>query len=242
MERSVARRVLDIAETAIAVVLRGRFAALAKSVALAVGVTLPAMPLLKHTYLSFAFVLLVLLWVKVRGEKWADFGISIPRNWPLYILFGVALAVFDVMFDGVVRSITTPLIVKWTGANPHLDAETFADIKGNLELYLMILPCVWIFAAFGEEAFYRGYLMTRLSQIFGGGRVAWAVAIGGQAVLFALAHSYQGPVGMVPIGIGAAVSGAATLLWKRNLIPAMIAHGLVDTLGFTLLYLGVPIS
>jgi hypothetical protein len=242
MSEPLARRVWNLGEAALAVVLSSRFAALAQSAALAVGVTLPSMPLLRHTYLGFAFTLLVLLWVKMRGENWADFGLSIPKRWPLYILFGVALAIFGIVLDGVVRSITTPLIVKWTGADPHLDTQTFADINGNLELYLLMLPCIWIFAGFGEEAFFRGYLMTRISQVVGGGKLAWAVAVVGQGVLFALAHSYQGPVGMVPIGIGAMVTGGATLIWRRNLLPAMIAHGLVDTLGFTMLYLGIPLS
>jgi membrane protease YdiL (CAAX protease family) len=43
---------------------------------------------------------------------------------------------------------------------------------------------------------------------------------------------------MVGTGILGLISGAATLLWRRNLWPAIIAHGLVDTLGFILIYLG----
>jgi len=84
--------------------------------------------------------------------------------------------------------------------------------------------------------------MTRLAQTFGESRTAWGLAIAGQALLFAFAHWYQGPVGMVPIGVGAVVTGIACVAWGRNLWPAIIAHGLVDTLGFTMLYLGKPIS
>lgn len=227
----------------VAAMLFNRFAPkLAIAGAAAAGLTLPDMPLLHRTYLAFATVLVLIGWLRWRGEGMAQFGLVVPRRWLALIGLGIALALAQIVLDSLVRSVTTPLIVAWTGADPHLDAKTFAAIEGNLDLYLMVLPCVWLFAAFGEEFLYRGYLMTRLSQLLGGGRAAWALAIVGQAVLFALAHWYQGPVGMVPIGIGAVLTGIATLAWGRNLWPAMIAHGLTDTLGFTLLYLGKPLS
>jgi membrane protease YdiL (CAAX protease family) len=199
------------------------------------------MPLLRHTYVTFAVVLALVGWLKLRGESLATFGLIAPR-WLAYVGFGVLLTVIIIVADNVVRQYSTPLIVALTGANPHLDAETFAAIKGNLALYLMILPCVWAFAAFGEEFFYRGYLLTRLAECMGGTRLAWGLAIVVQAIVFGLAHWYQGPVGMVPIGIGALISGIATTLWGRNLWPAIVSHGLTDTLGFTMLYLGQPIS
>jgi hypothetical protein len=183
-----------------------------------------------------------MLWLKLRGENWSDFGLIAPRKWGRIILFGLLLTVVTIGVTSVVRSLATPLIVAWTGANPHLDEQTFAAIKGDLPLYLMILPCIWLFAAFGEEFLFRGYLMQRLAQVFGGGRGAWVLAVLGQAIAFALAHWYQGPVGMVPIAAGAIVAGIATVAWGRNLWPAMIAHGLTDTLGFTMLYLGIPLS
>ena len=37
---------------------------------------------------------------------------------------------------------------------------------------------------------------------------------------------------------GALIMGAGTLIWGRNLWPAIVAHGLTDTLGFTLIYFG----
>jgi len=241
-ETSGLRRLADMAEVAVVFLGREFFAPLAIALALSAGIVLPDMPLLRHTYLVFVFVLVLMLWLKLRGETWSTFGLIAPRKWGRYLVFGVLLAVVGIAVDNVVRPITTPLIVAWTGANPHLDEQTFADIKGNLPLYLMVLPCIWLFAAFGEEFLFRGYLLQRLAQIFGGGRAAWALAVVGQAIAFGLAHMYQGPVGVVNIGIGAIVVGAATVVWGRNLWPAMIAHGLVDTLGFTMLYLGMPLS
>lgn len=231
-----------IAETVSAMAAYRMGPKLAIAAGLAVGLPLPDMPLLRHTYLGFIAIVLLIAWLRRRGESLTQFGLVVPRRWLLTIGLGMGLAAIQMAVGSVVRMVATPLIVAWTGANPHLDAQTFAAIEGNLGLYLMVIPVVWLFAAFGEEFLFRGYLMTRLSQIFGGGRAAWAIAVVGQAVLFALAHWYQGPVGMVPIAVGAVISGIACVAWGRVLWPAIIAHGLIDTLGFTMLYLGLPLS
>ena len=233
-------RFANAVDAAAVLVAQQYFAAWVVALGLVVGITLPDMPLLRHTYLAFAFILLLMLWVKARGETWGSFGLIAFK--PRYLALGVLLAVVDIVLDGVVRSIATPLIVSWTGADPHLDEKTFAELKGNLPLFLMIIPSVWLFAAFGEEFLFRGYLLTRLAQIFGETRPAWVLAIVGQAAAFALAHWYQGPVGMFPIFVGALVAGTVSVAWGRNLWPVIVAHGLVDTLGFTLLYLGQPLS
>jgi uncharacterized protein len=106
-------------------------------------------------------------------------------------------------------------------------------------LLLYILPFVWLFAAFGEEILYRGFVMTRIAQLLGQGRAAWIAAVFLQAVPFALTHAYQGPVGMVAVFVLAVITGAGTVLWGRGLWPAMIAHGPQDTLGFFALYAGL---
>jgi len=227
-------------ETALFFLLNFFAAKLAGMAARALGVTLPDMPLLRHTYIAFATIIMLMLWLRWRGEGLAKFGLVRPRFRDLAL--GLALAVAALALDSVVRSVTTPLIVAWTGANPHLDQQTFAALRGDLGAYLIVIPSVWLFAALGEEFLFRGYLLTRLAEIFGRSRTAWALAIVGQAAAFALSHWYQGPVGMVPIGIGAVLTGIVTTAWGRNLWPAIIAHGLIDTLGFTMLYLGIPLS
>lgn len=50
---------------------------------------------------------------------------------------------------------------------------------------------------------------------------------------------YQGWTGIVGTEMYGLFYGVATLSFGRNLWPAILAHGLLDTLGFTLLYLGL---
>jgi len=197
------------------------------------------LPVIRTAYIGFALTLLVLLWIKLRGERWVDFGLIVPKKWPRYIAYGMLLFIVALAWDIVLKPTIDHVVAQMTGANPHQDEEAFAMVTGNLPLFLFLLPIVWLFAAFGEEVFYRGYLMTRLEDLLGGGRLAVVGAMVAQAVIFALGHWYQGPVGMVGVGIFGVIYGLGARLWGRNLWPSMVAHGLLDTLGFTLLYLGL---
>jgi CAAX protease family protein len=104
---------------------------------------------------------------------------------------------------------------------------------------VLLLPLGWGTAAFGEELIYRGFLNTRLSVAFGGGRSAVALAAVGQALLFGLGHTYLGPLGVMNATAIGLVSGGVYLAGDRNLWPVIIAHGLVDSVGITTLYLGL---
>ena len=102
-----------------------------------------------------------------------------------------------------------------------------------------MLPLVWLIAAFGEEFFFRGLLLTAVAELFGGSRMAWALAVVVQAAAFGLVHAYQGPVQAIAIGIGGLVYGAAFLYAGRNLWPLILAHGINNSLGLSLLTAGV---
>jgi len=219
-------------------VARDNIVSWAKMAAIAASITLPALPLFKQNYLLFAVVVLVLLWVKLRGETWASFGLIRPQSWLRTLGLGVLLFAVTLVYSAVAVPAIDSAVAAYTGASRGQVAAYFAEMKGNLSLLLLLLPFTWLFAAFGEEVFYRGYLMTRFAQFMDESRLAWTVALVTQAVIFGFAHSYQGPIGMVGTTILGLINGAATLLWRRNLWPAIIAHGLTDTLGFTLLYLG----
>jgi membrane protease YdiL (CAAX protease family) len=237
--RGLRRADFDLIEAIVVLVAHRTVMLWATAAAVAAGLTLPALPLFKTNYLMFALVLLLLLWLKLRGETWASVGLIRPKSWLRVVGLGVLLFVAVVIYSAFAQPAITKAVAEFTGASPLLARDYFAQLQGNLPLLLLLLPLTWAFAAFGEEVFYRGYLMTRFAQFMGEGRIAWTVALFAQAVLFGTAHAYQGPVGMVGAGILGLISGAATLLWKRNLWPAMIAHGLADTMGFTLIYLGL---
>lgn len=60
-------------------------------------------------------------------------------------------------------------------------------------------------SGFAEELLYRGFLQTRLARLTGSGAAGWLTAAG----LFAAAHAYHGPLGVVQCGANGLVFGLA---------------------------------
>lgn len=131
--------------------------------------------------------------------------------------------------------------VTWAGQTflglPPTDVSRFLDlVEGNLVMYAWYLvPVAWGSAAIGEELLCRGFLLHRLEGLTG-----TSVAVVLQAAIFAAAHFYQGITGVVAIFALALVFGAVYMRNGRNLVPLIIAHGLIDTWAMTALYLGRP--
>lgn len=107
-------------------------------------------------------------------------------------------------------------------------------IEGNLGVYLwFLLPISWGSAAIGEELLARGFLQYRLE-----GMTNTTVAVVLQAAIFGVAHFYQGAAGILYTFVVGLVFGTVYVKCGRNLLPLVIAHGVIDTIAVTLLYFG----
>ncbi len=53
----------------------------------------------------------------------------------------------------------------------------FGDMEGNLQLYLWLVTLGWIFGGFLKRLLFRGFLLNRIEQMFGKGRLSTIVAI-----------------------------------------------------------------
>ncbi len=230
---------IRLIELVAVLVLAEWFAPAVEWVARLVHIDLPRMPLLERTYVFFAGIMLLCLYLRLKGEKFSTFGLVTPARW--LPIIGRALLIFFIamLFDTVVRPVLDAIVAHATNTSTTLAEQHFASVKGNLGLLLYLIPCGWVFGGFGEEMLYRGFVMTRIAQLLGESRGAWIAAVFLQAIPFALGHSYQGPVGVVAIYVIAVITGAGTLIWGRTLWPAIIAHGLQDTVGFYALYAGI---
>lgn len=115
--------------------------------------------------------------------------------------------------------------------------DRWGDVQGNLPMLLLWLGIVWTAAAFGEEMFFRGFLITRASILFGKMPLGTALAVLLAALLFGLGHVYyQGLRGLVTTTAIGIAFGLAFVLLKRNLWPLVLAHGVIDTLNFIAIY------
>jgi membrane protease YdiL (CAAX protease family) len=93
--------------------------------------------------------------------------------------------------------------------------------QGALETALWIVLA--LSAGFCDEIAFRGYFQRQFEALTGGRGVALAM----QAVLFGVAHGYQGlPSALAIAGYG--VLFGALALWRRRLRPGMVAHALTD--------------
>jgi hypothetical protein len=78
-------------------------------------------------------------------------------------------------------------------------------------------------AAFGEEVVYRGYLQTQLGALT---RRPW-LGVVLQALLFGVAHLDQGPVSASRVALYGLLFGLVVRA-RRSLLPAILAHALID--------------
>lgn len=120
----------------------------------------------------------------------------------------------------------------------EVDLSIFETVRGDLANYLVLLAIGILFGGVAEELIFRGFTIGWGARLFG---KAWAPALAVlSAVLFGLAHLYQGPAGMVSTGLVGLFFGIVYLSAGRRLIPCMLAHMTVNILGITELYIGQP--
>ncbi|HXQ25591.1 MAG TPA: type II CAAX endopeptidase family protein [Candidatus Acidoferrales bacterium] len=81
-------------------------------------------------------------------------------------------------------------------------------------------------AGFCEEIMFRGYLQRQFLALTG--RIEIAVAL--QAVVFGMAHTYQGWKGAVTIGVYGAMFGTLAVI-RKSLRPGMMQHAFQDSLA-----------
>jgi membrane protease YdiL (CAAX protease family) len=121
-----------------------------------------------------------------------------------------------------------------SGISAHLGnadsdrAVRFLLPHGPVEMALWV--ALSLTAGICEESLYRGYLQrqfTALSRHVAGGILL-------SAVVFAVAHSYQGFWRAVVIGLDGATLGWLAH-WRRSVRPGMVAHSLKDVLAVVLM-------
>jgi membrane protease YdiL (CAAX protease family) len=110
---------------------------------------------------------------------------------------------------------------------------------GDERLLLFWIGLSWSLAALLEELSFRGWLMVRFAELGHFGRHAWMMGLLGTSALFGAVHLYQGLSGIIATALTGLVFGTTYLATGRNLWAPIIAHGVLNTTGFTMMYFGV---
>lgn len=119
-----------------------------------------------------------------------------------------------------------------------VDLSNFDAVEDNLTNYLVLLAVGLLFGGIAEELVFRGYIIGWGTRLFGTG--AGPLLAMASAVVFGLAHVYQGLPGVVATGLIGLAFGITYLASGRRLAPAIFAHMTVNFIGITELYLGHP--
>ncbi len=170
-----------------------------------------------------------------QGSSWFEIGMARPASWPLTAISGLgacigAIAVF-VLAQGLIIGVLSAV-----GATiPGLDESRFNPIEENLPLFTLMIILAWTTIALGEELFYRAFLISRLIDHAGMGK---GLAVMISSIIFGLVHFAEGPIGIAANGAFALLFGWIYIRSGRNLWITYIAHGLLNTFRFTLLYTG----
>ena len=156
-----------------------------------------------------------------RGGTLADLGFRAPRR-----LATVPLWAFGILVVFVVAQNAVPLMLAPFFDLPQPDMSRYDVIRGDPRAALLFAVLLPLAAAVPEEILYRGFLIERLTNLFGGANYAVVFAVVVQALVFGSVHFQWGPGGILVTSIMGAVWGFAYLLCGRNLWIVIIAHSL----------------
>jgi membrane protease YdiL (CAAX protease family) len=196
------------------------------------GLALAAGPLV---YLGL-IVTVAIVWVvsKIRGSTWSDFGLARPKSWGRTFLMGIGVTVGFIVLGSLLLS-----LIDLAFPNTQADLSRFDFLHGDLPNLIVNVVAMWFTAAFFEEFLWRGYLMNRLVDLQGKKtKLAWVISLVASAIIFGLAHTYQGVGGVIKITAVGLLFGAAFLTVRGNLWPLIITHAILDTISFVQNYLG----
>ena len=161
---------------------------------------------------SYVWLGLKLAGTRVRdviGGKWTTAG-DVARDAGIAVLFWLIVA-------GVLLTLEKLLGENTTG----LGAVKALLPQGTVEIAVWIALCTT--AGFCEELIFRGYLQRQLLALTG--RVDLAIVF--QAIVFGLAHIYQGFKGVITISIYGAMFGVLAAI-RKSLRPGMMQHASQD--------------
>ncbi|MEE8295298.1 MAG: CPBP family intramembrane glutamic endopeptidase [Sphingomonadales bacterium] len=177
---------------------------------------------------SLAFVLKL---NQIRGFTLRDLGLFALKKWWMIPAFGLLVLVVQI----IARLFITPALAKALGGQA-LDLSIYDYLYQNLGMTVLTMVGAMFTGGFIEEVLYRGFMIHRLTAVFGGGRLALYAAAMLNALPFGLIHYEWGFGGIILTTVMGAVMGLMYLVTKRNLWPLIMAHAILDAILISTLY------
>ncbi len=182
--------------------------------------------------LAAATALGLLFW---RGGSWRDIGFERPRRWRTVPFWAVGIFAAYVVMQAV-----GPMLVSRFIELPAPDLSRHDHLAGNLGAAITMALVLPFTASIPEEIIYRGFLMHRLTTIFGAGSGGAALSVAAQSLAFGSVHLGWGLGGVIVMTMMGAVWGTAFLLCGRNLWIVILAHTLAHLALVAQLFAAAP--
>jgi membrane protease YdiL (CAAX protease family) len=186
---------------------------------------------LPRTIIPLLLLAWLSLWLCQRG--WGEVGLRRPKSWFLTLSLGIAIGG---SIDILGYTVINPVLLRLIGE--AADPRDFSILRGNLPAFLALVAFTWPLAAVVEEMVYRGYVLNRLTDLFGQSQLGWGISLILSAMVFSLAHGQYSPRFIVTSTLMGLVEGGSYLLNRRNLWLPIIIHGVSNTISLTLVFLG----
>lgn len=175
--------------------------------------------------------------VLARGGSFADLGFRRPERW---VMVPIQVAAMLVAF--IAAQSLLSLLVSSFMTVPQPDMSRYATISGNIGGAVALALLLPLTASIPEEIIYRGFLIGRLTAIFGTKTSGAVLAVLAQALVFGAVHYQWGIGGMILTVVMGIVWGAGYLLCGRNLWVVILAHSTGHILFVIQLYLAKPLA
>ncbi|QDV84543.1 CAAX amino terminal protease self- immunity [Stieleria magnilauensis] len=185
-------------------------------------------------------MLAIVYWgLRLRGQSWTHLGLdqSLSRWRSAIRVFLQSIVVFVAAIVAFVFAAI--LMANLLGIPERADMSQYDYLRGNLTLTILALASVYIVSTFAEEVIYRGFMITRISELGAGGRTAGWLAIVSSSIVFGLVHSDWGLAGMVQASFMGLALGISYVVVRRNLWVTILAHGYMDTILVLQMYAGI---
>ncbi len=180
--------------------------------------------------------------LRANGEGLKSIGLRRPKSIIITILL-VILTMGLGIGIGIVGNSIIDSIQSTFGIAPVVGDERlgnrFADLQGSIPLLIYWLIIAWVIGGFTEEILFRGFLLNRFNSLLKGVvpfSIVFAILL--QAAIFGQQHIYyQGWEGFIATGLVAILYGVLYKLFRGNLWPMVMSHGLTNSIGLTIIYL-----
>ncbi len=184
---------------------------------------LPTIALTAITMLAIVTII-----IRRRGQSFRSLGLHRDRL-VVNCLVGVGAAILvPVLFQLtlMVLQVFFPQLRGQMEENARRIMDTFPNLGPIGFLFLSLMVAAY------EELVFRGFLMTRLRRATG----SWTAAVLISTVVFVLLHAPdQEIVALIAITFLSLVFSVVTI-WRRSLIPVIVAHLLFDLVQLLYLY------